>query len=90
MKDAQATGEASSLQKKTSITLKKLKHFFTFLFLWVIFANLVQIQSIKTYADPDLQQCFNEALLLGYYLLGILTRFLYIYSLFSLYHKPGS
>jgi hypothetical protein len=51
MKDAQATGEAFSPQKRTYSTSQNMKILYFFLFFGVIFALLIRIRNLT--ADPD-------------------------------------
>jgi hypothetical protein len=54
LKDAQATGEASTL-KKEHPAHQNMKIFYFFLFLWVIFVSPVPDSGTQINADPDPQ-----------------------------------
>jgi hypothetical protein len=64
MKDDQATGEASSPQKRTSSTSKHLTSKF-FLILWVILSYefRIRFQPTKIFAGPDPQHWFLEPII---------------------------
>jgi hypothetical protein len=61
IKDAQATGEAFSPQKRISSTSKH-ENSLLFLYLWVIFVLLDPDPATQIDADPDPQPWFNAYL----------------------------